>query len=294
VLRERGADEALLPLGVVKPAHLERDQPCLAEIDRLLEAALGEVPEVNPLPVPPLAHVLEVEPGLVRVRLTELGRDENVLAWLVPEVVVERWALAAVLPAALDLERLRVEHGEPAGAVPVGIAEHADHDVVAGHAMHGVGARVAGLCDQLLRLDHFLDPRAPRVVGDVHDVDPRRAEPGHDQVRPVGAVAGRAAPVPTVVVKLVTDIRHRRLVDDPPALGIDDSEEVGGLDPCPLVEARHIQELLGWRPGRLRGRSVERVRRTPRHGSSYDLVIRLSHITNEDGPCQGCVASPAR
>ena len=37
--RERRADEALLGVGVVLPAHLERDQPVLAEVDRLLAAS---------------------------------------------------------------------------------------------------------------------------------------------------------------------------------------------------------------------------------------------------------------
>jgi hypothetical protein len=70
--RERGADEALFRVGVVKPAHLERDQARLAEIDRLLEAALGEVPEVEPAAVVARRHVVEIEAVLVAVRLTEL------------------------------------------------------------------------------------------------------------------------------------------------------------------------------------------------------------------------------
>ena len=119
VARERRADEALLGLGVVQPAHLERHQPLLAEVDRLLEPPLGEVPEVQPLPVAPGADVLDVEALLVGVGLAELGRDQHVLARLVPEVVVQARPLAAVLPAALDLERPRVEHREAAGAVAI-------------------------------------------------------------------------------------------------------------------------------------------------------------------------------
>ena len=42
--RQRGADEALLGVGVVQPAHLERDQPALAEVDRLLEPPLAPGP----------------------------------------------------------------------------------------------------------------------------------------------------------------------------------------------------------------------------------------------------------
>src|SRR5262249_10469182 len=116
VAREGSAHEATLGLGVVKPAHLERNQPLLPQVDRLLEPALGEVPEVQPLTVAPGRDILDVEAVLIRVRLAELGGDECVLAWLVPEVVVEWRVSAAVLPAALELERARVEDREAAGA----------------------------------------------------------------------------------------------------------------------------------------------------------------------------------
>ena len=245
VAGQRRADEALLGVGVVQEAHLERDQPLLAEVERLLEPPLGEVPEVQPLPVAAGADVVDVEAALVGVRLAELGRDEHVLARLVPEVVAQLRRRAAVLPAALDLERARVEHGEAAGAVAVGVAEHADDDVVARHAVHGVRARVARLLDELLALDHLLDPRPPRVVGDVDDVDPRRAKAGHDQMRAVRPVAGRAAAVPAEVMQLVADVRHRRLVDDPAVLGVDDGEEVRLVHAGALVQAGEIEELLG-------------------------------------------------
>jgi hypothetical protein len=254
--RERGADEALLGLGVVEPADLERDEPRLAEVDRVFERPPLEVPEVDAAPVAAGGDVLEVEALLVRVRLAELRGDEHVLARLVPEVVVERRLLAAVLPAALDLERLRVEHGEAAGAVPVGVAEHRDDDVLAGHAVHGVRARVARPRDDLLRLDHLLDPRPARVGRDVHDVDPRRAEAGDDQVRAVGAVAGRAAAVPPEVVELVADVRHRRLVDDPPSSASTTARKSGASTPVPSWrQARYRKLLLGRLLGlRRRGR----------------------------------------
>ena len=180
--REGGADEALVGLGVVLPADLERDEPVCAEVDRLLELAPLEVPEVEPLSVAAGLDVGEVEAGLVGVRGAELARDERVLARLVPEVVVHRRPRSAVLPAALDLERLRVDDCEAAGGVAVGVAEHRDDDVLAGHAVRGVRSRVAGRTHELVRLDHLLDPRPQRVVGDVDHVDPRGAKTGDDQV----------------------------------------------------------------------------------------------------------------
>ena len=72
----------------------------LAQVDRLLERPLLQVPEVEPAPVASRGHVVEVEAVLIGVRLAELRGDEEVLARLVPEVVVEPRRLAAVLPAA--------------------------------------------------------------------------------------------------------------------------------------------------------------------------------------------------
>src|SRR4051794_29612743 len=107
----------------------------------------------------------------------------------------------AVLPATLDLERPGVEDGEAAGAVAVGVAEHADDDVVPGHAVDGVRARQAGRAHDLVALDHLLDPRPPGVVSDAYDVDARGAKARDDQVRAVRAVAGGAAAVPAEVMQ---------------------------------------------------------------------------------------------
>ena len=256
--RERSGDEALVRVRVVQPPHLERDEAFLAEVHGLLVRARLEVPEVDALPVATRLDVGGVKTGLIGIWLAELGRDEHVLARLVPEVVVERRRLAAVLPAALDLERLRVEDDEAAGTVAVGIAEHRDDDVVARHAVDRVRSRIARLLDDLLGLDHLLDPGSAWVVGDVDDVDPRRPEAGHDQVRAVGAVAGRRAAVPAEVVELVARVGHRHFVDDPPVVGVDDRQEVRRVDSGAFVQADEIEELLGRGLHRLLRRAVKR------------------------------------
>ena len=255
--RQRGADEALVGVGVVQPADFERHQPGLAQLERLLDAPLAQVPEVQAAAVAPGRDVVEVEAGLVGVRLAELGRDQHVLARLVPEVVVERRAIAAVLPAALDLERPSVQDGEAAGAVAVRVAEHADHDVVAGHAVDGVRPREPGLADQLLRLDHVLDPRPAGVVADVDDV--HRARIGS---RGRSGASGRGRGRPSCSGSSRSDaVRPRRSASaargDAAVLGIDDGEEVGLLDAGALVQARDVQELLGRRAHGLRGGGVE-------------------------------------
>ena len=90
----------------------------LAEVEGLLEPPLGEVPEVQPLPVAAGADVVDVEARLVGVGLAELRRDEHVLARLVPEVVVEPRLRPAVLPAPLDLERRASSTAKPPAPLP--------------------------------------------------------------------------------------------------------------------------------------------------------------------------------
>src|SRR5436190_22557621 len=103
---------------------------------------------MQPTAVAASRYIADVEARLIGARLGELGRDQDVLARLVPEVVVEPRSRAAVLPATLHLEGPGVENGETAGASAVVIAKHADHDVASRHAVHGVGTGVAGLPGQ--------------------------------------------------------------------------------------------------------------------------------------------------
>jgi hypothetical protein len=41
-------------------------------------------------------------------------------------------------------------------------------------------------------------------------------------------------------MQLIADVRHGRLVNDPPVFGVDDGEEVGRLDAAPYVHAGEI------------------------------------------------------
>jgi len=114
-----------------------------------------------------------------------------------------------------------------------------------------VGPCVARFAHDVFRLDHLLDARTAWIVCDVDNVDARRAETGHDQMRALRSVAGRAAPVPAVVVKLIADVRHWRLMDDSPIFRIDYCEEVGCGNPSAFVQAPDVQEFLSGRPKRL-------------------------------------------
>jgi hypothetical protein len=70
-------------------------------------------------------------------------------------------------------------------------------------------------------------------------------------MRAIRAVTRRAAAVPAEVVQLIANVRHRRLVDDPAVLGVDNGEKVRGAYARALVQAGEVEKLLGWCLARL-------------------------------------------
>ena len=83
-------------------------------------------------------------------------------------------------------------------------------------------------------------------------------KPGTIRCERSGPWQAELAAVPAEVVELVADVRHRRLVDDPAVVGVDDGEEVRRVDAGALVQAGEVEELLGraftasWASGRAR------------------------------------------
>src|SRR5262245_23012178 len=62
------ADEAVAGIRIVVEADLQRDEAILTEIDRLIDALVREVPEMNLATVLEVTDLLEVEPGHKGVR----------------------------------------------------------------------------------------------------------------------------------------------------------------------------------------------------------------------------------
>jgi ketopantoate reductase len=180
---------------------------------------------------PETLTVMAAEIGATPISVAEAARAADLIIVSIPTKAVRdlpKNLFAGVDDSVVVVDS--VEDREAARAAAVLVAQHADDDVVARHAVDRVGAGVARLLGELLRLDHRLDPRRPRVVRHVQDVNARRAHPGHYQVRAIRPVAGRAAAVPAEVMQLVAHVRHRKLVDDASLLGVDHGEEVGLLD----------------------------------------------------------------
>ena len=135
------------------------------------------------------------------------------MAGLIPEVVIKGDAALGGVPAAGDVE-LVIEQQEPAGQVPLRVAEHGDHDLAGGQAMHRVRTGEIRLRDDFFRADHLVHLGPPRV-GDVDDVDASRLEAGHDQEPPhvLRVAVAAAARVPAEMMQLVPQLGHRHAFD---------------------------------------------------------------------------------
>src|SRR5215218_8717207 len=86
-------------IGVMVKANLQRDPAVLPQIYRLSNLLLLPIPEVDLPTVLSLGHLLGIEAAPVGVGGGPLAGDHDVVAQLVPEVVVVAHTLRALLPA---------------------------------------------------------------------------------------------------------------------------------------------------------------------------------------------------
>ena len=205
---ERGADKAVAAVRVVVEAHLQRDQAVLAQIEGLLGSFFLKSQKWISRPYLRWPTSSRSKPGMKVFGAAHSERDHDVVARLVPEVVIELHAAQVVLPAADDVEVL-VEMQEAAGRVALRVAEHRDDDVRA-EAMHRMRRRQIGLGLDLAPSITLCRRGVLRVGAAVDDVQVGRAHAGHDQIAPLLAriAMARRAGIPAHVMQLVADARH--------------------------------------------------------------------------------------
>ena len=165
-------------------------------------------------PVFQVTNLLEVEARHEGVRRRPFARDHDVVARLVPEVIVELHAAQVVLPAPDDLE-VFIQMQKAAGSLAPGVAEHRDDDVGA-QTMHRMRRGEIGLFLDLGARDHLVQPGIFGIGGAVHDMQIGAAHAGHDQIAPLlgGIVVTGGAGVPSHMVQFIADARHLQPADD--------------------------------------------------------------------------------
>src|SRR5712664_353976 len=192
------------------------------EIDRLNVTPGPEIPEVDSMAILVREEILRHDPILELRRQRPLARH-HVIAWQVPpEVIVQGLGTTIDLPASEDIECLAVhdeDAGRPIGTVLATATESADVNAFR-PAVDRVRPRVAGLFEDLLGLDNFVNPRLGRIGFCIHDINSRGPYAGDYEVAPLDErVPGewrqrRRTGVPTEMVKLVPGVRHRHRVND--------------------------------------------------------------------------------
>ncbi|MCY1287892.1 hypothetical protein D3C81_1003890 [compost metagenome] len=230
-----------------------------------------------------LVAVLVGEQVFCHQAVLELRRQcpfarHHVVARQVPPEVVVLLLLAAVdFPAPEHLEGLAVhdeDAGQPVGAVLAGAAERADIDPFRA-AMHGVRPRVAGLADDLVRLDDLVDARLRGMRLGVDDIDARRAHARDDQVAPLQErVAGQrrqrgGTGIPAEVMQFVALVGHRhgmhhRAVGGRAGLDVDHGQRVGAR--AVGAQQQGVGKFFRRRAHRELGRRVKRGIRPHVHG----------------------------
>src|SRR5918996_3194912 len=103
--------------------NLQRDPAVLPQVYRLSYLLLLPIPEVDLPSVRALGHLLGIEAAPVGVGGGPLAGNHDVVARLVPEVVVVAHALSALRPATGYVEVL-VEQEKASGAVALAVADH--------------------------------------------------------------------------------------------------------------------------------------------------------------------------
>ena len=263
-------------------SDLQRDQAVLAQIHRVIDPLLLKVPEMDLATVFQMTDLLEVETRHEGVRRRPFTRDHDVVARLVPEVIVELHPAQVVLPAPDDLEVL-IQMEKPAGGLALGVAEHRDDDVGT-QAMHRMRRGEVGPLLDLGARDHLVQSGIPGIGRAVHDMQVGAAHARQDQIAPLfgGIVMTGRTGVPSHVVQLVADARHLQPADDLGVggacrIGVDRGQIVWLLDAGADVERNRVKQLFARRLHRLgrRGIAWTAARGTAVSGHVFPPLKRL-------------------
>ncbi len=87
-------------------SHLKWHQSVFAEVDRVLDFAIFEIPKVQLAAIFQMPDFLQIKARHKRIGCRPLAGNHYVVARLIPEIVVKFHATQIVLPAANDLEIL--------------------------------------------------------------------------------------------------------------------------------------------------------------------------------------------
>src|ERR1700678_4075417 len=165
------------------------------------------------MPIFALREQLQVGPLLDHVGRAPFAGDRDVIPKMPPEIVGEILRTPIHLPTAQHVEALMVEQKYAARAIAARCAQRAHIDRVR-TAMDRMWPAVIRARRELLRLDNLDQFRVPRICLRVENVNPRTAQPRHQEITPLDMRMGRvraqscAARIPVKMMEFVTYPRY--------------------------------------------------------------------------------------
>src|SRR5438874_4175723 len=207
------------------------------------------IPEVQSVPIFIRGHILQVEPRLIGPGRRKLSADHDVVARLIPEVIVVDLACGLLLPASGNVE-VFIQQQEPARAIFFGVAQHRDHHLPIRQTMDGMRSAQVRPGLDLLWLDDLVE-LGRALIGGIQDVNAARAQAPYNQEAPRLAliVMAGAASVPAKMMQFIIQARQLGAVDDLGVrrrCGVDIHRRqiVRRLDAGAAIEAYRIQGLF--------------------------------------------------
>src|SRR5690349_19975235 len=113
------------------------------------------VPEVQVVTVLPLSDIIQIEAFGIRIRRCPFTADHDIVARLVPEVIIVVHALGFVFPTPRYFEFL-VKQQETTRRIALLVTEHRDHHMTISETVNGVRRAEIHLFLDLFRFDYLM------------------------------------------------------------------------------------------------------------------------------------------
>src|SRR6266567_1867268 len=161
------------------------------------------IPEVQSVPIFIRDHILQVEPRLIGPGRRKLSADHDVVARLIPEVIIVDLARGLLLPASGNIE-VFIQQQEPARAIFFGVAQHRDLHLPIRQTMDGMRSAQVRPGLDLLWLDDLVE-LGRALIGGIQDVNAARAKATSNQEAPRFAliVVAGAASIPAKMMHFI-------------------------------------------------------------------------------------------
>src|SRR5438874_2517844 len=106
---------------IVMEADLQWDHPILTQVHILHDLMTIPIPKVQLATIFSGSHILQIETSIIGIRCAKLATHHDIVARLIPEVIVVAHTISFLLPTSCNIEIL-IQQQETTGAIALTIA----------------------------------------------------------------------------------------------------------------------------------------------------------------------------